>query len=143
MVELETAAAFAGCQVLPSSVETSTPATTAGAVALAWPVTVIAVPSATVVPGVGEVTVATGAVVVATAPGVVSPLSSVDGWAPMSPSRLTVACCMFRSVRPLGLWSSRPHAHWTVPAPKTSAPLAARYSERWCVAVWLVATLVP
>ena len=31
---------------------------------------------------------------------------------------------------PLGLFPSRPQVHWTVPAPKTRAPLGARYSER-------------
>ena len=31
--------------------------------------------------------------------------------------------------------ASRPHDHWTVPAPKTSAPRGARYSVRLWVAV--------
>ena len=38
-------------------------------------------------------------------------------------------------VLPHALVSSSPHAHCTVPAPNTSAPLGARYSVRWWVAV--------
>ena len=63
-----------------------------------------------------------------------SPDISVTGWTfPMSASRLTVACCMFVLVAG---WASpswlefRPQAHCTVPAPKTSAPLEARYRVR-------------
>src|SRR5215470_4300244 len=55
---------------------------------------------------------------------------SEPGCTPMSANRLTVACCMLASgVEAESLWlPSRPHDHCTVPAPKTSAPLAARYS---------------
>ncbi len=56
----------------------------------------------------------------------------------MSANRLTVAC--WTAVSEVGRASaewllSRPHAHWTVPAPKTRAPLGARYIVRWWVAV--------
>ena len=61
----------------------------------------------------------------------------------MSAKRLTVACCMVGSAGlPLGLLPSRPQVHWTVPAPKTRAPLGARYSERWWVML-AAATFVP
>ena len=69
------------------------------------------------------------------------PEISDPGWAPMSANRLTVACSMLGSggLRWVGgaipgVQLARPQDHCTVPAPKTSAPLGARYSVRWCVA---------
>ena len=60
----------------------------------------------------------------------------------MSANRLTVACCITGSGaarrRPVvapALVTSSPHAHCTVPAPKTSAPGGAWYIVRWCVCV--------
>ena len=47
-----------------------------------------------------------------------------------------------RVARP-GSRSSRPQLHWIVPAPNTSAPLGARYSVRWWVAVPPSTSLVP
>ena len=50
----------------------------------------------------------------------------------MSANRFTVACCMLTSddsgpfVETLSWVVSRPQDHWTVPAPKTIAPLGAR-----------------
>ena len=69
----------------------------------------------------------------------------------MSANRLTVACCITGSgAAEAGgpLWFhpfvvSRPHAHWTVPAPNTSAPLAAGYIVRLCVWVVPSATVLP
>src|SRR6266511_5101727 len=59
----------------------------------------------------------------------------------MSPNRLTIACRMAGSAVPCGgvpcgpEWTpARPAAQFTVPAPKTRAPLAARYSVIECVA---------
>ena len=56
---------------------------------------------------------------------------------PMSDSRFTVACLTARSAAadPRSCSLSNPHDHWTVPAPKTSAPLLCRYSVRLCVAL--------
>ena len=142
----------AGCHVLPASVETSTPATTPPPLSVALPVIVVLAPSCRFAPAVGEMIVELGAVVSEDGVAATSPLDNVFGWAPMSASRLTVACCIFGSgALPLGsvlpsphaLVLSSPHAHCTVPAPNTSAPLGARSSVRWCVAVWLLATLVP
>ncbi len=81
----------------------------------------------------------------------VRPLISVVAGTPMSAKRFTVACCMTGSgVAPLGgpllfqaLVSSRPQAHCTVPAPKTSAPLGALYSVRWWVCVVPCFVMVP
>ena len=54
----------------------------------------------------------------------------------MSANRFSVACCcVVFGVLPLGLALSRPHDHWTVPAPNTSAPLGIRWRVRLCVAV--------
>ena len=88
--------------------------------------------------------VESGAVVSVDGEAAASPLISVVACAPMSAKRLTVACCMTGSTEaPAGgpllfhaLVVSRPHAHCTVPAPKTSAPLGARYIVRWWV--WVV-----
>src|SRR3954468_9461724 len=135
---------LAGCQVVPPSVDTSTPATTEPPDALALPVTVTLVPSATVAPAAGAVMDDVGAVRLVDAVAAVSPARSVAGWAPMSARRLTVAWRMLRSTGPpLGLLASRPQAHCTVPAPNTSAPDGARYRDRWWVAVWLSATIDP
>src|SRR5262245_39922007 len=130
----------AGCHVAPPSAETSTPATVPPA-SVAVPEIVTLVPSAIAVPCAGLVIVEMGAVVSVDAEVAVNPDISVVADAPMSANRFTVACCMTGSaVAPEGgpllfhaLVVSRPHAHCTVPAPKTSAPLAARYIVRWCV----------
>ena len=62
--------------------------------------------------------------------------SSVPGWMPMSANMLTIACFTFWSsgVAAPSCWSSRPQDQKTVPAPKTSAPLSARYMVRLWVA---------
>src|SRR6476660_7951471 len=101
----------AGCQVVPLSVDTSTPATTEPVAAAAVPLTVTRVPSAIDAPAAGADTVEVGGVRLAEAEAAVRPLSKVAGCAPMSARRLTVACCMFRSTAPpLGLLLSRPQA---------------------------------
>jgi hypothetical protein len=118
----------AGCQVAPASVETSTAATRPPPASVAVPVTVTLEPLPTLLPSVGDVKVVSGAVVSEEAVVAVRPAMSVVGWAPMSASRLTVACCMRESAGDCvpSCCASRPHAHWMVPAPKTRAPLAAR-----------------
>src|SRR4051812_13533975 len=123
---------LAGCQRVPPSVETSTPATVPPPASDAVPVTVTVLPLGTVDPSAGEVIVAVGAVWSVVAVAATSPVCRVDGCAFMSASRFTVACCMSRSTGvPEKSWSaSRPQDHWTVPAPKTRAPLGARYSVR-------------
>src|SRR5664279_2643210 len=82
----------AGCQVEPPSVDTSTPATVPPE-SLAVPLIVTDVPSGTVPPGAGEVIVEVGAVVSVEAVAAWMPEIGVDGWAPMSANRFTVACC--------------------------------------------------
>src|SRR5580700_6533412 len=121
-----------GCHVEPPSVDTSTPATTVPLADVAVPETVTVLPFWTVAPDEGDVMVEVGGVVLVIDGPVTSPDISVAGCAPIMDSRLTVACCMALSVgssSPSWLAFS-PHAHWTVPASKTSAPLAARYSVR-------------
>ncbi len=115
----------AGCHVAPPSTDTSTPATTPP-VSLAVPVT-LTVPG-TVAPGNGVLMTVTGAVVSVEAEAGTMPAARVPGCAPMSASRFTVACCMRRSVgaEPRSWTSSRPHDHWIVPAPNTSAPPGCR-----------------
>ncbi len=56
-----------------------------------------------------------------------SPDCRVAGWASMSASRFTVACCMRASgaALPRSWLLSRPQDHCTVPELNTSAPLAA------------------
>ena len=78
----------------------------------------------------------------------VSPTISVAGCTlPMSANRFTVACCMVGSTGPPELPDpvplSRPHDHCTVPPPNTKAPLAARYSVRWWLAVLFGWVLLP
>ena len=85
----------------------------------------------------GETIVELGAAESADAVAAISADCSVAGCAPMSANRFTVACCIARSGtcaagEPRSCSESRPHAHCTVPAPNTSAPLAWRYSVR-CV----------
>src|SRR6185312_949719 len=113
----------AGCQLAPPSVETSTPATVPPT-SLAVPLIVTDAPSATLPPGAGEVIADDGAVVSVDAVAIWIPEIGVAGCAPMSANRLTVACCMVTSTALPVVEPSRPHAHWTVPAPNTSAPLA-------------------
>src|SRR5450755_2226254 len=92
----------AGCQVVPPSVETSTPATTPPPASVAGPVIVTLLPSARLAPATGERIVELGGVVSLDALVAVNPCSSVAGCAPMSASRLTVACCIFTSGALLG-----------------------------------------
>src|ERR1700730_13182383 len=127
---------FAGCQVVPPSVDTSTPATTPPPASPAVPLMVTAAPSVRLAPEAGELICELGGVVSVDGLAATRPPSRLNGWAPMSAKRLTVACCIVLSGEPpVGL--SRPHDHWTVPAPKTRAPEGARYMVRWCVAVEL------
>src|SRR4029450_8778591 len=107
----------------PPSVETSTPATTPP-VSAAVPVTVTWLPSVTVAPLDGDVNVAVGAVVSVVLVARIRPEIGAYGCTPMSANRFSVACrWVVFGVLPIGLALSRPHDHWTVPAPKTSAPL--------------------
>jgi hypothetical protein len=120
----------AGCQVRPLSSETSTPATTPP-LSAAVPETVTFAPLAAEAPAAGDVTVAVGPVASVDAVAATSPLIRVAGCTFMSASRFTVACCIRGSAGSTGLkvlsWlASRPQANWTVPAPNTRAPLAAR-----------------
>ena len=138
-----------GCQVLPPSVEISTPATTPPPASFAVPLMVTAEPSENEAPWDGEVIVEVGGVVSVDAVADVSPGISEAGWAPMSASTFTVACCMAGSggvrlpASPAPAAWSRPNDHCTVPAPNTSAPLAARYKVRWWVAVLLGCVKLP
>ena len=86
-------------------------------------------------PWVGEVMVVVGAVWSVDSVASTRLLCRVEGCAPISASRFTVACCIVGSggssegsvaKLPQALVLSRPHAHCTVPAPKTRAPLGAR-----------------
>src|SRR5664279_1847475 len=120
----------AGCHVCPPSVETSTPETPPPTESVAVPEMSTVVPAFTVLPGAGAVIVDTGGVVSVDWDADCSPDCRVAGCTPMSAKRLTVACCMSGSgagvMVPSWLLSS-PHAHCTVPLPKTNAPLGARY----------------
>ena len=104
---------------------------------LAVPVTVTG-PAGTEAPFAGDVIVTVGGVVSVDLSAATRPACSVLGCAPMSASRLTVACCMAGSglllvwVLVRSWWLSSPHAHCTVPAPNTSPPLDDRYRLRWC-----------
>ncbi len=119
---------------------------------LAVPAIVTWLPSWTASPAVGEVIVEVGGVVSVEGVGVTSPEARDSGCAPISESRLMVNCSMVGSggkcpgsVLPAfqALVLSSPQAHCTVPAPNTSAPLGARYSVRWWVAVLLELTVLP
>jgi hypothetical protein len=123
----------ASCHVVPPSVETSTPATTPPPVSAAVPRSVTRSPSPTVAGG--SVIAAAGAVLSADGEAATSPGCSVAACAPMSANRLTVAWRMVPSAVACGWKSSSPHAHCTVPAPNTRAPLGARYIVRLWVAV--------
>jgi hypothetical protein len=131
----------AGCQVAPPSTDTSTPATTPAA-SVAVPDTVTWVPNA-MVPLTGWAMLTTGAVWSPDADAATNPACRLVGWTPISASRLMVPCwiagiapCVLRSWVP-----SSPQPYWMVPALKTNAPDAARYSLKWWVsvpgAVWL------
>ena len=114
-------------QVVPPSVETSTPPTLPPT-SVAAPVTTTLLPGATDEPWVGDVIVAVARVLSVDLEADTSPAPSVDGCTPMSANRLTVACCAATSAgdEPRSCELSSAHAHCTVPAPKTSAPLDAR-----------------
>src|SRR5829696_6016294 len=118
----------AGCQVLPPSVEISTPPTAPPPVSLAVPLTFTATPPGTVAPEAGEDTETVGPTVSVDLVARVSPLCRAAGCAPMSASRFTVACFIgvLAAPEPRSWLLSRPQDHCTVPAPKTSAPLGAR-----------------
>ena len=81
-----------------------------------------------VLPAVGLLMTVVGAWVSADWVAATRPAIRVLGWAPMSANRLMVACWIRESGGDwMPSWSlSRPQAHWMVPAPNTSAPLAAR-----------------
>ena len=104
-----------GCQVLPPSVETSTPATTPPPASAAVPLMVTGAPSEKVAPGDGEVIAEVGGVVSVEGVAAVSPAISVAGCALMSARTFTVACCMAGSTGPPALPPpvplSRPHDH--------------------------------
>src|SRR5207244_4015768 len=104
---------FAGCQVVPPSVETSTPATTPPPESLAVPWMVTVEASARLAPGAGEVMFDVGGVVSNDGDALTRPEMRANGWAPMSAKRFTVACCMVRSVPAPVHVLSRPRAHWT------------------------------
>src|SRR6185503_10117280 len=129
----------AGVHVAPPSVETSTPVTSPPPESAAVPLMVIGVPATIDEPLAGAVIVDPGGARSVDALAGTSPscTCSVPGCAPMSANRLTVACCMRTSAgsEPRSCDASRPHAHCTVPAPKTSAPLLCRYSDRRWVTV--------
>src|SRR5262249_15429863 len=105
-------------------------ATTPPPASVAVPVIVTEEPSDKLAPAAGEVIVDVGGVVSVDAVAGVSPDMSVAGCAPMSADRVTVACCLAGLVLPPAVADpvplSRPHAHCTVPAPNTRAPLGAR-----------------
>ncbi len=132
----------AGCQVAPSSVETSMPATTPPPASVAVPPIVADWPSVTA--DGNEVMVDVGFVVSVDAAAAVRFDCRVAGWAPRSANRLTVACCMLRSSGVLPpLSASRPQAHCTVPELNTRAPLGALYIVMLCVAVPFCLTVLP
>ena len=116
-------------QVVPLSVDTSTPATRPPPASVAVPVMVTGVPTGRVAPAAGEPIAVVGGVVSVEAVAAVSPLRSVSGCTPMSANRFTVACwaAVSGAADPRSWFPSRAQAHWIVPALKTSAPLAARY----------------
>ena len=117
--------------------DTSTAATIPPPLSVAVPETFTVLPFVMALPAVGVVIVATGGVASVDWVAAWSVSSNVPGWAPMSASTLTVACCM--STEGLGptpsWWLSRPQDHRMVPAEKTRAPLAARYSVMLLVGV--------
>jgi hypothetical protein len=108
---------------------------------LAVPLIVTGVPALTFWPEAGLVIMDTGGVVSVDAWAAMSPLCNVAGCTPISAKRFTVACCIFGSgfgvakLKGLSWLLFRPHDQSTVPLPNTNAPLGARYSVMWCVAV--------
>ena len=91
----------------------------------AVPVTTTGVPLSKVAPSAGYVMLEVGATLSVLDDAATRFACSVSGWAPMSASRFTVACCMstFSGSLPRSWLLSSPQDHCTVPAPKTSAPL--------------------
>src|SRR4051812_38092847 len=91
---------LAVCHVDPPSTDTSTAATTPPPLSAAVPVIVTRLPFSTWPPFAGEVMVDAGAKMSDDEPLATSgragsaPTCSVPGWAPMSASRFTVACCI-------------------------------------------------
>ena len=127
----------AGCQLAPPSTETSTPATWPPPASVAVPVTVTSEPLVTVTPAAGAMIVVVGATESVDGVAATRPLIRFAGWTPMSPRMFTTNCCIRTSTGDtVPSWRvSRPQAYWTVPVPRTSAPLAARYSVMVCVVV--------
>src|SRR6185436_11353078 len=130
--KLHDAAPCAARHVVPPSTDSSTPATMPPPLSVAVPVMTTRSPLPTLLPPAGEPTVATGAMRSEDLPMATSgfdgsaPACSDAGCAPISANRLIVACCIAWSAgyEPRSWLLSRPQAHCTVPAPKTSAPLA-------------------
>ena len=125
---------MAGCHDVPLSVDTSTPPTLPPPASVAVPVTVSGWPTGTVAPAAGVAMVDVGAVVSLLALAADNPDCRVAGCTPMSAKRFTVAWRTASSevvAGPPEWLLSSPHAHCTVPAPKTKAPLGARYIVRW------------
>ena len=120
---------------MPLSVETSTPPTLPPPASVAMPLTVSGWPTGTVAPAAGAEMVDIGRGVAASSGGREPHLQGGRLHTHVSEEinrRLThgVVGCVSGPE-----WSSsRPHAHCTVPAPKTRAPLGARYIVRWWVA---------
>src|SRR4051794_39025960 len=97
---------------------------------VAVPVIVTELPTWKTDPAAGAVMTDVGTVWSAEAVAATRPDWREPGCTPMSANRFTVACRMgvLGVVLP-SLWvPSSPQDHWIVPAPNTSAPLAARYS---------------
>ncbi len=95
---------------------------------MAVPCTVTVVPLVSIAPADGLVIVVVGPWVSEDLLAATSPDMTVVADAPMSASTLMVACWIRGSAAaPSPSWfCDNPHAHWMVPAPKTSAPLLAR-----------------
>ena len=126
-VYVQFARPFAGCHVTPPSSDTSTLATLPAPASVAVPVTVSGLPRTSSTPGCGDVMVVVGGVVSVDSAAGARAASSDPGWEPMSARRLTIACCIRGSDVPRPYASvSRPYDQYTVPPPKTSAPLGAR-----------------
>ena len=95
------------------------------------------VPPVTVAPAAGEVIVEVGAVVSVDCVAATRPASQRRGLRAHVGEEVDrrLLHASGRPGRPPSWLASRPQDHWTVPAPNTSAPLGARYSVRWWVAV--------
>ena len=140
---------MAGCQVVPLSAETSTPATTPPPPSAAVPLITTAVPDSSSDPAAGDMIVELGRVVsVEAVAGDQARLrrrrlhahvgEQVHRRLPHVVQRCWNAAnrvARHRRRSAAVVVVSRPQGHCTVPAPKTSAPLACRYKVRLWVAV--------